>query len=90
MAKRLYDLAVRVGEYTKDGETKGRFLSVGSVMQSDDGGQFIMLNRSFNPAGVPVKDPNADAILIGCYQPKPKGASAAGGKHSSADTDIPF
>lgn len=88
MAKRLYELAVRVGEYTKDGETKGRFMSVGSVMQSDDGGQFIMLNRAFNPAGVPVKDPASDSILIGCYTPKPKGA--AGGKNAPADADVPF
>jgi hypothetical protein len=91
MAKRIYELAVKVGEYQKDGETKGRFMSVGSVMQSDDGGQFIMLNRAFNPAGVPVKDPQSDSVLIGCYTPKPKpGAGSGPAKAAPSFDDTPF
>lgn len=89
MAKRLYDLAVRVGEYQKDGETKGRFQNVGSLMVGDDGGHFIMLNRTFNPAGVPQKDPSSDGVLVGCYPPKPKGQSGGGGG-TKVDGDIPF
>jgi hypothetical protein len=87
MAKRVYDLAVRVGEYQKNGETKGRFVSVGSMMVGDDGGHFIMLNRTFNPAGVPPKDLSSDSVLIGCYPPKPKGENGGG---KATDSDVPF
>ena len=63
MAKKLYDLAVKTGEYTVQGQTKGRYENVGAVMQSDDGGKFIMLKRVFNPAGVPyLSGRNSDSV----------------------------
>lgn len=51
--KKIYDLAVKVGEYQKDGETKPKYENIGLVMQKDDGGKFLMIKRTFNPAGVP-------------------------------------
>jgi hypothetical protein len=71
MAKKLYDLAVKTGEYTVQGPTKGRYENVGAVMQSDDGGKFIMLKRVFNPAGVPdLSGRNSDSILLSMFPPK--------------------
>jgi len=71
MAKKLYDLAVKTGEYTVQGQTKGRYENVGAVMQSDDGGKFIMLKRVFNPAGVPdLSGRNSDSILLSMFPPK--------------------
>lgn len=69
MAHKLYDLAVKTGEYTNSqGETKGRYENVGSVMQSDNG-QFVILKRTFNPAGVPNPD-SKDSVLLSCFEPQ--------------------
>ena len=47
MAKKLYDLAVKTGEYTNgQGETKARYANVGAIMANDDGGKFLMLKKS--------------------------------------------
>ena len=71
MATKLYDLVVKTGEYTSNGETKGRYENVGSMMQSDKG-QFLILKRTFNPAGVANPD-NKDSIIVSCFEPKDQG-----------------
>ena len=53
------------------GETKGRFENVGAVLRGDDGNDFLMLNRTFNPAGIPNPRGN-DGVLIGMFDPRPK------------------
>jgi hypothetical protein len=68
MSTKLYDLVVKTGEYTSNGETKGRYENVGSMMQGDSG-QFLILKRTFNPAGVSNPD-NKDSIIISCFEPK--------------------
>ena len=78
MAKKIYDLAVKTGTYTVNGETKGRYESVGSVMQSDDGSKFLMIKRTFNPAGVPdLSGKGGDSVLIGMFEPKDQQQQAA-------------
>lgn len=69
-ATKLYDLAVKTGEYTdQSGQQKGRYENVGAVMQGDNG-QFIMLKRTFNPAGVPdLSGRGGDSVLISCFEP---------------------
>ncbi len=62
--QKVYDIVVKVGEYQAgNGETKARYLNVGSMMQKDDGGKFILLDRTFNPAGVPNPDGRSNVIL---------------------------
>lgn len=106
MAKKLYDLAVKTGEYkAADGSTKGRWQNIGAVMQADDGSKFIMLAKWFNPAGVPDlsgKNATSESILLSMFEPKDKnagsapaqGAPAASAPAPSAqgamDDDIPF
>lgn len=69
MAQKLYDLVVKTGEYTnQSGETKSRYENVGSMMQGDNG-QFMILKRTFNPAGVANPD-NKDSIIVSCFEPK--------------------
>lgn len=100
---KIKDLAVKTGEYKNSkGEMKGRYLNVGAVMESDDGGKFIMLNRTFNPAGVPNPD-NRDTVILSMFDPK-SDESAGGGTQQAAaprrapapqsietmDDDIPF
>ncbi len=68
MAKKLYDLAVRTGEYQKDGETKGRFKNIGVIMEGDKG-PYMLLEKTFNPAGVPDIE-NRESLIVGMYAPK--------------------
>ena len=68
--KKIYDLAVKVGEYTtKSGETKGKYENIGEVMEKDDGGKLIFLKRTFNPAGVTVQD-GRENILVSMFEPR--------------------
>lgn len=103
MAKKLYDLAVKTGEYKDStGAMKGRWQNIGAVMQNDDGGKYIMLSKWFNPAGVPDlsgKNATNESILLSMFPPKdgqqtqqtqraPAATAPAGG--SMPDDDIPF
>ena len=67
--KKVYDLAVKTGSYqNRNGETKNRYQNVGSVMEGDNG-QFIIMDRTFSPAGVPNPD-NKSSIIISMFAPK--------------------
>ena len=99
MAKKLYDLAVKTGEYTNgSGETKGRYLNVGAVMQNDEGGKFIFLNKTFNPAGVPdLSGRGGESVILSMFAPKdkdqaaaPAQAAPANGLPANPDDDVPF
>jgi len=91
MAK-LYDVAVKTGSYTdKSGATKGRYENIGVMMEGDNG-PYLMLKRTFNPAGVPG---NADRDNIICSLFKPsddQGASrpAPRAANHTLDDEIPF
>ena len=61
MAKRL---VAKVGEYQKDGQTKGEYQKIGVLMQSNDGGEYMLLDPSINLAGVLLKQ-NALAATKG-------------------------
>jgi len=70
MATKIKDLAVKTGEYTDNqGNTKGRYENVGAIMKGDDGNSFMMLKRTFNPAGVPNPQ-SRDSVLISMFDPK--------------------
>lgn len=69
MATKKYDLAVKTGEYTnRDGETKGRYKNIGSIWQGDNG-FYMVLDRTFNPAGVPFKE-GSDSIFVSMFEPR--------------------
>jgi len=63
------DIAVKTGSYTKDGQTKGRYLNVGKVLRGDDGKELFMLNTTFNPAGVPNPE-NRDTVILSIFDVK--------------------
>lgn len=76
MAIKLYDVVVKTGSYTNNnGETKNRYENVGTVMKGDDGGQFMLLKTTFNPAGVPNPE-NRDTILCSMFAPQQQGQQA--------------
>lgn len=91
MPKILKDLAVVIGSYQKNGETKKKYRNIGVLMQADDGGQFLMIERSFNPAGVPFKE-GSESILVSLYDPKSKDGATAdpAPKQKANEDDIPF
>jgi hypothetical protein len=102
-SRKLKDLAVKTGSYEKNGETKSRFENVGSLFDDGKGGQFILLKRTFNPAGVPT-EPDRDQILVSVFDlrdepeprrdrqaPAPKSDQGAQGPRGGLpDDDIPF
>jgi hypothetical protein len=70
MARKLYDAAVKVGEYTtQNGQTKSRYLNIGVVMEGDRG-PYLLLQRTFNPAGVPSQ---RDTIIVSLFEPRADG-----------------
>lgn len=65
-----YDIVATVGEYTDaNGETKRRYKNVGVVM-SGENGPFMLMDKTFNPAGLAT--PDKDSIILGLYEPKEK------------------
>jgi hypothetical protein len=94
-----YDLVVKVGEYTDgQGQTKGRFKNVGVMMEGDKG-PYILLDRTFNPAGVGGNE-GRESIIVSLYEPKDgagqqaHSAAKANGYQSAArdldGDDVPF
>ena len=91
MARKLFDLAVKVSEYTTPtGEVKARWQNVGSVFEGNEGGQFILLSRWFNPAGVPdLSGKGGDSILMSCFEPRQDGQQQAPAPQPVAATRKP-
>ena len=97
MAKK-YDLVVKVGEYTDgQGQTKGRFKNVGVMMEGDNG-PYLLLDRTFNPAGVGGNE-GRESIIVSLYEPRQDGAgqqqapAATSGGYKARDLagdDVPF
>lgn len=91
--KKIKDLAVKTGSYEKDGETKNRYENIGAIMQSDDGGKFMFLKRSFNPAGVPFRD-GSESIIVSMFDVKNDSRSSTQSEAPESkvlsDNDIPF
>lgn len=87
MAKRVKDLAVVVGTYESNGEEKRRYMNCGVVMENDDGGQFLMLNRFVNYSALPRKQ-GSDAILVSMFDLKEREASASEQKPSGYVDDL--
>lgn len=93
--KKIYDLAVAVGSYEVNGETRHRYQTIGAILQKDDGGKFITMERSFNPAGIPYDSSKGNSFLVSMFEPKPRDGqqsapSAGRTAQESADDDIPF
>lgn len=66
MAKVIADVCVAVG--TK-ADGKKRYETIGAKWQKDDGGTFVTIKRTFNPAGVPNPD-NKDNIILSIFDKK--------------------
>ena len=72
MAHKVKDLAVKTREYVdKEGNKKANWQNIGSIMQNDDGSQFLLLDRWVNLGGLPdfSGKPNPSAVLINIFDP---------------------
>ena len=101
--RRIKDVAVATGTYQdSSGATKNRYANVGVMMQGDDGNSFILLDRHFNPAGVPFKA-GGDKVLLSLFEPREESSGDARPARAAAptrpaaapttvndDADIPF
>lgn len=91
----IYDLVVVVGEYEKDGAVKKKYKNVGAVHKGQNG-PFIILDRTFNPAGVGNTTNDGSAIYVNCFekrqdQPKSQNQQNTDFPGDAAqDDDIPF
>lgn len=92
MSKRMYDIVVKTGE-KPDG--KAIWKTVGVMMEGDKG-PFLLLDRTFNPAGVPPKTPTDSSIFCSLFEPSNEKAAAAPAKKAYVkpakgfDDDIPY
>ncbi|MBQ7263851.1 MAG: hypothetical protein IJR14_09060 [Synergistaceae bacterium] len=74
-SRKVYDIKVRTSSYTtRDGEERGRWDNVGAVFvhEGNDGDRpYILLKRTFNPAGLDARE-GSDTVLLSLFKPKPK------------------
>lgn len=99
MTTKKYDLAVKTGEYQKNGETKGRYKNIGAVFEGDKG-PYLLLDASVISMQLfaLVNKDRRDSVIVSMFEPKGqeerRTAQAASGGPSGAgadaDDEIPF
>lgn len=73
MAKNVKDLCVKIGEWTDgQGVTKPRWKTIGVAIENDKGGWMLSIERTFNPAGMPVDPKYPDTCIINMFDKKAK------------------
>jgi hypothetical protein len=89
MTRKVKDLAVCVNKYEKDGQTKGKYINIGVVMQDDSGKEFILLDKTFNPAGVDTGE--YDQVMVTIFDNKNSNSrKKKKDYYSDNNEDIPF
>ena len=69
MSTKKYDVVCKTGSYqTPDGKTKNNYVNVGTILENE-GREFMVMNRHFNPAGLPNPD-NRATIILSFFEPK--------------------
>lgn len=90
MATKTHDIAIKVGEYEKDGQKKSRSRTIGRLMRSDDGRPFILLNAECLSTQLFAlsRKKGDDSVILSCFDAEPK--SAAPESHEADDEPGPF
>jgi hypothetical protein len=61
--RKLYDVAIPLGTYeNRDGIEKTRWQNVGAVLEGEKG-PYLLLDRWFNPAGLPNPENRTSVVL---------------------------
>lgn len=93
-------IAAKVEEYQKDGQTKGKYVDIGVIMENSNG-EYVMLNPTVDLAGVLIKqrllNPGkaSGSVIASVFDSEPRQAhSNTGGGQQAMDADfddeIPF
>lgn len=86
-ATKVKDLVVKLREYQdRDGNKKAQWLTIGSLMRGDDGNEFLLLDRHFNPAGVQNPDGRGN-LLVSMFDPKQDDRQQQGGNQGRSQDD---
>lgn len=92
MARKKYDLVVTTGEYQgRDGNTKREYKNVGAVLENEKG-LYMVLDRTFNPAGVPNPE-NRSNLIVSMFEPREQNdgrGSQGGGNSQQRDTGTSY
>lgn len=95
--QKKYDAVVKTGSYTDaQGNQKNRYENIGSVMMGDNG-PYLILKRTFSPAGVPNPE-DRDSVIVSFFAPDGQQQPAAAPKPQrqapppppAYDDEIPF
>lgn len=98
-------LSAKVGEYQKDGQTKGRYVNLGVIL-SNSNGEYMLVDPTVNLAGVLMQQrilaqskgqTVGDKVMVSIFDDSNRSASGGGygGNQSSgggygSDDEIPF
>jgi len=99
-------LVAKVGEYEKDGQTKGRYVNVGVIL-SNDNGEYAILDPSVNLAGALTMQnmtnhkagrKTGDKLMVSIFDDDNRNSGGGGGGYqgsgqgggSEMDDEIPF
>ena len=67
MARKIKNLSVKTREYKdRDGNSKANYQNVGAIMENDNGGQFMLIDKFINFAWLPDfsgKENNASLLV---------------------------
>ena len=94
MVKRL---TAKIGEYEKDGQTKGRYVEVGVILSSQNG-EYILMDPTVNLAGVLTLQNMlnhkagrklSDRVMVSVFSEDRQGNGGGGGDAAAGD-DMPF
>lgn len=93
-----YDVVAAVGQYVdQSGQQKTKFENVGAVIQNSNGGFNLLLNKTFNPAG--LAQPDKESVILSLFEPQQRAQQAmpaqqqAPGQQPQIDSysdDVPF
>lgn len=90
-------LMVKVREYTdQNGNKKNQWLQIGSMMLSEKGVPYVLLDKTFNPAGIETET-GRTSIMVSMFDPDKKNektdtqqAPDLYGDKKFQDDEIPF
>jgi len=99
----LKKISAKIDEYTKDGQTKGRYADVGVIMENDRG-SYVILNPTVDLAGIWMRqkmlspDKGGKGVMCSIFeddapparQPQQPSRPAPQQASLDSDEDIPF
>ena len=89
-------LVAKVGEYEKDGQTKGRYVTLGVILRNDNG-EYAILDPSVNIAGCLTQQNmtnhkagrrTGDKLMVSIFDDDNREGQSGGGNGGGAGPDL--